>query len=187
MNIVKPIDSQEAIDQILYKMNIKKFKEQPLYWTRVNKLNKTINAYKSKPHIVNGVVENPSGLLYCDHLQRLIMPNEDYQIEKDFDTEQYQVDCIFCGLALCRFHVVKGEKGSEEGILGFETTQHLVGYRLREDRLIGIQCRCGLADSRLSTKESMKYPSKFPVYITTSNEDEGSFGGDKFFTISKLT
>ena len=143
-----------------------------------------IDLNKSKPHIDEaGKLANRNGLPFWKPANRYIVDVNDFvNLLGNFELDEYVVKCKVCGLELATYFVEKNTVGSEDGILGLKYTQHLLAYRPRMDGLLGLECICGLVDTRLSTKGKLRYPGRFPRNTPTSGYDEAQ---SRFLVVKK--
>jgi hypothetical protein len=162
--------------------------EEKLKWSYIQvQLCKFRDKRKSIPFTdEKGRLLNPKGLTYCNNEKRWVTPTDPCKCHERKDITEYIVNCKKCKRVLARYSVINGEKGEADGIVGFRYTQHLLAYRLRSDKLIGLECVCGNSDTRLSTKEKIAKPNSFPSLVRSSNKNEADFGskGKYFETIS---
>lgn len=149
---------------------------------------KHIDLNKSKPFIApNGLLDNRNGLPFCTKIERYLVDSSDLlNFLTSLDLDEYTVNCGSCGLELAKYYVEKDTKGSQDGILGLRYTQHLMSYRPREDGLLGLECICGEADTRLSDEEKENNPTKFAENALSCGFDEAKFNDkDGSFTAIK--
>lgn len=143
---------------------------------------------KSLLHLGNdGRVINPKNKTFClavnDWVDELT-PCEGSKVVKTVD---YVLKCSKCGKELGYFSVPEGEKGSEIGLMNFRYTSYLFAYRNRKDGLIGFECSCGNADTRLGDIEKLENPKSFPVFVKSSSFEKAKFNdkGSYFLAIKK--
>lgn len=164
-----------------WELRIEKLKKEELIWTLAYPPQsyrcRYIDLNKSKPYINSvGGMENRLGLPYWIKAERHIANQDDFiDLVGKLDTDQFTLSCKHCGLVLAKFLIEKNTKGSEDGILKLEYTQHLLAYRPREDGLLGFECICGFGDTRLGSQEKLRYPLNFPKHARSSGYNEAKF------------
>ena len=160
-----------------------------LQWSNIQvQLCKNRDKSRSKPFIgEGGKLENPRGLTYCKREQRLVTPVDPCNCHNEKNSSDYEISCRFCKKTLARYSVVNGEDGIKDGIVGFRYTQYLLAYRPRAGGLIGLECSCGMSDTRLSTVEKLKNPDKYPERVPNNDDKDADFGSKgKYFKVKKL-
>jgi hypothetical protein len=148
-----------------------------------------LNMNKSSVHVgKNGVLENPHNLPYLEVGEwsgYATNATEYFAIIEQQQTNSHTIGCSNCDRVLVRYKVLKNEVGRENGIVALEHTQHLMAYRRREDGLLGLECVCGLTDTRLSTQEKIKYPNRFPIGAKSTDAEKARFNESKSEFVSK--
>jgi len=160
--------------------------KEELIWSHIQvQLCKFRDKSKSIPFTDDkGRLLNPKGLTYCNKEGRWVTPVDPCKCHLRKDVTEYIVSCKKCNRVLARYSVINGEKGSDQGIVGFRYTQYLLAYRMRADKLIGLECICGNSDTRLSVKEKLAKPGVFPHFVKASNASEADFGSKgKYFKV----
>lgn len=168
-----------------WQLRIEKLAKQKLVWNLAyppqSYACKYVDLNKSKPYISpSGALENRLGLPYWIKAERHIANSQDFvNLVSQLETDEFLVKCNKCGLTLARYLIEKNTTGADDGIMKLEYTQHLMAYRPREDGLLGLECICGLADTRLATQEKLKNPLKFPAGVRSSSYNEAKFNNIK--------
>lgn len=178
----------------LWKKRIEKLKKQPIQYSWAyppqSYFCRYVDLNKSKPFVdpSTGKLENKDNLPFWIPADRHLKDLRDFLNQlQNLELDEYVVRCSFCGLELATYFVEKGTNGRKDGILGLKYTQHLLAYRPREDGLLGLECVCGLGDTRLSEYEKSKYPFKFPEKAPSTKEEEAHFNTDKSIFVATKT
>lgn len=144
---------------------------------------------RSMPYIgEKGRLVNPLGFTFCNKENKLVSPRDPCKCHLAEGVVFYEISCRKCGNPLVKYGVMPKEKGTEEGVVGFQYTQFLFAYRPREDGIIGLECSCGISDTRLPTVERIRHPANYPGFVRDSDKNEADFGkSGKYFKSKKIT
>jgi hypothetical protein len=142
-----------------------------------------IDLNKSKPYLDDiGVLQNKESLPFWSATNTLIRDVEHFKaLIAGINKIEYKVNCSHCKRELVRFWVEEGKKGRTAGIIGLRFTKHLLSYRPRADGLLGLECICGLGDTRLSSIEKIRNPDLYPDRVPYCSSDEARFNDGKKF------
>lgn len=142
-----------------------------MLYDQQHRLCKYRNVEKSKPS-----KDNPKGFDWCDFDQRLIAPGDACTAGDHID-KVVEINCGACGVKLCQYKETKNGEMNE--IVDFRYTENLMAYRPRPDGVIGLECVCGMNDTRLSKREYEQEGGKYPEWIVRTDKAEATPGDPK--------